>query len=88
MIRLEGVIDIASAAELKAVLVDALKPGKRVRMALDANADLDVTSIQLLWAAKRETRASGVEFALEGPAPEPVIAAIRDAGFEAFPVPE
>ena len=86
VIRLEGVIDIAYAAELKAALVGVFQPGKRVRIALDANADLDVTAIQLLWAAEREARASDVEFALAGPAPAPVIAQVKEAGFERFPV--
>jgi hypothetical protein len=41
----------------------------------------------LLWAAEREARASGVGFALSGELPEGVSAALKDAGFERFPVP-
>lgn len=87
VIRLEGVIDITSAAELKATLLAALQPGRRARMALDDHVDLDVTAIQLIWAAEREARASGVEFSIEGHVPEPVSVALREAGFERFPVP-
>jgi len=86
-IRLEGAIDIALAAELKKTLLDALKTGKAVLVALDANAGLDVTAIQLLWAAEREAKASGVRFTLDGEVPAGVSAALRDAGFERFPVP-
>jgi anti-anti-sigma regulatory factor len=84
---LEGVIDIASAAELKAALLDALKPAKAVRVALAGNADLDVTAIQLLWAAERAARGSGVPFKLDAHAPVTLSAVMKDAGFEGFPVP-
>jgi anti-anti-sigma regulatory factor len=86
-IRLDGLIDIASAAELKAILLDALKRGKAVRVALQTNVDLDVTAVQLLWAAEREARASGVGFALASPVPEPILSVLKEAGFEKFPIP-
>ena len=86
-IRLEGVIDIASAAELKAVLLDALKRGKPVTIALDSSAGLDVTAIQLLWAAQREATVSGVGFTIAGPVPARVSATLKEAGFDSFPVP-
>ena len=87
LICLEGVVDIASAAELKTILLDALESGKAVRVALNHSTDLDVTAVQLLWAAEREARATGVEFSLAGPVPQPLSAALKDAGFESFPVP-
>ena len=87
VIRLEGGIDIACAAELKTTLFDALTSGHPVRVALDGCADLDVTAVQLLWAAEREARALTVEFAFAGPLRDPVSAALKDAGFESFPVP-
>jgi anti-anti-sigma regulatory factor len=86
-ICLEGVIDIASAAELKTILLDALKPDSTVRIALDAHVDLDVTAVQLLWAAEREARVAGVEFIFAGETPEPVSSVLKEAGFEKFPVP-
>jgi anti-anti-sigma regulatory factor len=87
VIRLEGVIDIALAAELKTTLLEALKSAKALRVALNADADLDVTAIQLLWAVEREAKALNVDFALDGGVPETVSAALKDAGFERFPVP-
>ncbi|MGB7264749.1 MAG: STAS domain-containing protein [Terracidiphilus sp.] len=72
LIGLDGAIDIASAAELKAVLVEALETGKEIRISTAETADLDITAFQLLWAAKREAAQSGVGFALAGPLPEPV----------------
>jgi anti-anti-sigma regulatory factor len=86
-ICLEGTIDIASAAELKTTLLDALGRGNPVCLSLASNVDLDVTAIQLLWAAEHKARTSGVEFKLAGPLPEPLRMALKESGFERFPVP-
>ena len=86
-IHLEGVIDIALASELKTTLVEALKSSKPLRLALNADTDLDVTAIQLLWATEREAKASNVDFVLEGSVPDSVSKTLREAGFERFPVP-
>jgi anti-anti-sigma regulatory factor len=87
LIRLEGVIDIAFAAELKTTLLDAIKPPKSLQVALSADADLDVTAIQLLWAAEHEAKASNVSFVLDGCVPDAVSATLKETGFERFPVP-
>ncbi len=83
-IRLEGAVGIDSAGELKALLLKALEPGREVRIALEGAADLDVTAIELLWAARREAKVSGVKFAFAEGAPEAVTAALAEAGFEKF----
>jgi anti-anti-sigma factor len=87
-IRLEGTVDISSAAELKTQLLQALDSGKAVRVSLEAATYLDVTAIELLWAAEREAIKRGVGFTLAEPAPEGVSAALLDAGFDRFPEPE
>ena len=87
VIHLEGAIDISLAAELKTTLLEALKSPKPVRVALNGDADLDVTAIQLLWAAEREAKASNVGFLLDGCVPDAVSATLRETGFERFPVP-
>jgi anti-anti-sigma factor len=79
--RLEGAIDIASAAELKKLFIQAFASGHEVRVDLDGTTDLDVTAVQLLWAARREAKVSGAEFAFTGQAPAPVASALRQAGF-------
>lgn len=85
---LDGTIDIASSADLKTILLDVLQRRKPVRLSLATDADFDVTAIQLLWAAEREARAAGTEFRLGSQLPEAVSKALKDAGFERFPVPE
>jgi anti-anti-sigma regulatory factor len=87
VISLEDAIDISFAAELKELLIEALHAGKEVHISLAETAELDVTAIELLWAAEREARGAGIKLALTWPAPKAVIAAVIEAGFERFPVP-
>jgi anti-anti-sigma factor len=84
LIRLQGAIDIGCAQELKELLLQVLKAGSEVRVMLTDVTDLDVTAVELLWAARREAKASSVGFAFEGQAPEPVSAVLAEAGFETF----
>jgi anti-anti-sigma regulatory factor len=86
LIRLDGEIGIALAADLKQLLLEALGSGSAVRVSLEGATGLDVTAVQLLWAAEREARRAGADFALTGAAPEPVLAALGNAGLFEFPV--
>jgi anti-anti-sigma regulatory factor len=86
-IRLEGAIDIAAAAELKKLLLRACGSGKAVRVALDEATDLDVTAVQLIWAARRSAEGAGVAFALSGAVPESVSSALGYAGLQQFLFP-
>ena len=86
IIRLDGEINIGSAAELKKLLLQALACGGELRLDLEHATELDVTAWQLLWAAEREARGCGSGFTLSGPVPGEISAAVVDAGFETFPV--
>jgi anti-anti-sigma regulatory factor len=66
LLRLEGVMDISVAAELKAALLEAMAAGKAIRIAAGAVTELDVSAYQLLWAAEREAKRSGLQFAFTG----------------------
>ena len=83
-IRLEGEVGIASAADLKSQLIQALGCGKQVRVSLQSVTDLDVTAVELLWAALREAKASGVAFVIEAPVPPIITSALLQAGFDEF----
>ena len=83
-IHLEGAIDIVSAGELKALLLEALGSGRPVRAVLEGTTGLDVTAMQLLWAARQTARASEVGFAIGGQAQERISAALAAAGLEDF----
>ncbi len=84
VIGLDGAVDISSAAELKALLLQALNSGKKARISLDKAADLDVTAVELLWAAEREANKAGVGFSFAGPSLAVVSAALCEAGFQQF----
>jgi anti-anti-sigma factor len=85
VLRLDGAIDIACAAELKAQLMQALAAGTEVRVRLEGATYLDVTAVQLLWAAGQQARRSGAGFGISSPPPAPVAAALAEAGFPPFP---
>ena len=77
-IVLEGAVEIDQAAELKCRLEAALAGGGAVRVDLERTTELDVTAVQLLWAAGRAARAAGIDFAL-APPPAEVMAALAEA---------
>jgi anti-anti-sigma regulatory factor len=87
LIRLEGAVDISSANELKQLLLQALGSGRKLYVSLANAKSLEVTIIQLLWAAERQSRASGIGFALAGAVPEGILSNLALDGFQAFPVP-
>ena len=86
LIHLEGEVGLSSAADLKNRLLEALACGKELRVDLGQVTELGVTTLQLLWAAEREARASGLGLAVVGSVQEVVSAALRDAGFEKLPI--
>ena len=79
---LEGDIGIAEAAELKRVLMEALEACNRIEVSLGKATELDVTAVQLLWAAHREAGQANLEFAYVGTEPEQIVAALAEAGLE------
>jgi len=81
MASLDGLVDISSAAELKGQLLTAVDSGKPLRVSLEAATYLDVTVVQLLWAAEKMARASGVAFGFDGTIPAPLLAQLAEAGF-------
>jgi anti-sigma B factor antagonist len=85
-LRLEGEMSIASAAEVKAALLRGLACGTELSVDLAGATALDVTALQLLWAAEREARRSGHLFTLAGGVPEEILLAVLEAGFEQFPI--
>ena len=85
-IRLEGEVTIACAAELKKVLLEALASGGELRLDMASATELDITALQLLWAAGREARASGRAYTLEGTVADEIVATATEAGFEKLPI--
>lgn len=84
LVRLEGAIDISSAAEMKSVLLNALASNKEVRLTLEGAIGMDISALQVLYAAKRDAAKAGILFALEGSVPDEISAAMTNAGLVKF----
>ena len=84
-VRLEGDIGIDSAGELKGALLEALASGTEPHLDVSRATTLDLTAMQLLWAAMREAESCGALFVVEAPVPEELRSAARDAGLEDLP---
>lgn len=87
LLCLEGAVDIGCAAEFKGLLTQALGSGCAVRVSLQGATDLDVTAVQLLWAAEREAKKAGVGYSIASAPSEPVLAALSEAGLQQFILP-
>jgi anti-anti-sigma factor len=81
-VELEGELVISSAADLKEKLARALESGRGICVSLARVSAMDITAVQLLWAAARKSRTAGVRFTVAGPAPEKIVASLRDAGID------
>jgi anti-anti-sigma regulatory factor len=79
LIRLEGECTVTSAAELKSRLLEGLASGKPVRFDLASAEQIDITVLQLLWAAAQHGAAAVTRVS------DAAAVAARDAGFERFP---
>jgi anti-anti-sigma factor len=86
VVRLEGEVNIAFAAELKTMLTEALEVRQPVSIELHQATGIDVCIVQLLVAAVREWKQIGVRLELFGPLQDELSAAMMDAGFEELPV--
>jgi anti-anti-sigma regulatory factor len=87
VIRLEGELGIANSAELKETLLTTIASPKNLELDLSAVTDIDVTTIQLLYAAARETRKSNSPLGIRGKVPEHIQQSVQQAGFTSFPLP-
>jgi anti-anti-sigma regulatory factor len=83
VIRLEGELTVASAKELKEVLIEALSTGECLQVDLGGAEGIDLTVMQVLWATGREAERRGVDVLFR--TSEEASMAARDAGFERWP---
>ena len=83
VIRLAGEFTLTSAAELKNLLLQGLASGNDLRLDLEQAEAIDITVMQLLWAAGREADRKGASLAIQ--MSDAAATAARDAGFERFP---
>jgi anti-anti-sigma factor len=84
-VNLGGSLNISSAEELKAILLRALESKEPVRISLEQVGEMDVTAVQLLFAARDEARRAGTAFQFAEQTPAPVVSFLDSCGFEDFP---
>jgi anti-anti-sigma regulatory factor len=83
LIRVEGAVSLASAAELKALLLEGLALGTDIQLDLEQAGAIDIAVMQIFLAAGMEADRLGVKLASN--VSEAAAASARDAGFERFP---
>jgi len=83
VIRLEGEFTLTSAAELKSLLLQGLAAGNDLRLDLEQAEEIDITLMQLLWAAGCEADRKGHSISIQ--VSDAAAVAAREAGFERFP---
>lgn len=83
IIRLEDELNVTSAVDLKNVLLEGLAAGKELHLDLERVTEIDITVMQLLWAAGCEAERTGAT--IIGRVSDAAAAAAREAGFERFP---
>jgi ABC-type transporter Mla MlaB component len=82
-LRLDGDCSLASAAELKTLLLEGLASGSELRVDLKGMEEIDITVLQLLWAA--QCAAARDQRGFVSRVPDRVAALARNAGFDDFP---
>jgi len=85
-IQLDGAIAIPSAAKLKLFILNGLSSEQKLCFDLQNATELDITALQLLWAAERESGIAGLPATISGQVPDSILAAAVNAGFQAFPM--
>ena len=83
LIRLEDAVNVTSAEELKSLLLEGLVSGRDLYLDLERVEEIDVTVMQLLWAAGCEADRKGIRMVTL--VSEAASAAAREVGFERFP---
>jgi len=80
VLTIEGAMTVQRAAELKALLVDALAKTDRIAIDLSRVTEVDLCGLQLLCSAQRTASRSRQRLALAGPAPDAFRRAADETG--------
>lgn len=81
----EGSLGIDRAAALRVSLLEAFEKGGPVELDLSAVDDVDLSCVQLLYAARREAVERKLSFHLVGSLAKRLVRKLRNGGFVASP---
>jgi hypothetical protein len=80
-IQMSGVGGIRNIAKYHDVLRDAVSAGVDFALNLVDMEEVDLSFIQLIFAARRSAEARGLLITLSHPAPEPILKTLERGGF-------
>lgn len=80
LLQVSGDLDIESAPDLKAALLEGTSSGLDIQLDMADATDLDVSCLQLLWSAHTAAKKNGRAFCVIGDLPPNLQNAVSDAG--------
>ena len=82
IVRLEGDVNLNSAAELRRALIEHLALSQTIVLDLESAGEIDLSILQLLRAIGRDGARAGIE--IESRLSESAATTLRNAGFESL----
>ncbi len=79
---IEGEITVQNATEIKTLLLDALEKTDTCFIDLQQITQIDLSGIQLLYAAKNYATNSNKDFKITGDCPVHMLETIKESGFK------
>jgi anti-anti-sigma regulatory factor len=83
LLKLEGQLTIAVAAEFRQMLLEWLASGKELELDLLGAEGVDIAILQLLWAVERDAASAGMK--VRGRASAAALSSANAAGFSNMP---
>jgi anti-anti-sigma regulatory factor len=84
LVRLAAAVTVSSAAELHKVLIAAIDSGRSIVIDLTETTELDISGIQLLYAARQAAEQAGLSISAPKTPPRQVADAFLEAGLDPF----
>jgi anti-anti-sigma factor len=84
VVRLTEAITVGFATDLHKLLMEAVRLNCGIAIDLEGVAELDVSGIQLLYAARQAAERAGISMSLQGSAPRAVKDAFLESGLDPF----
>jgi len=84
VVRLTESITIGFATDLHKLLMEAVRLNRGIAIDWEGVTELDVSGIQLLYAAWQATERAGISMSLRGSTPQAVKDAFLDSGLDPF----
>ncbi len=81
MVSISGALTIESASELRKILVNSISKAGHVVLEIGNVTEMDLSCLQLFYAAHKRAKETGKGFSLKGGCPDVFKKAVEDAGY-------